>query len=246
MKHLLTPLASVLTIVYAGAQAQAQEQPIGFEALAQFESLSTKTFGQVMQASNAWIKQQIGAFERGDQRYKRRLATLVYGDEAEAGLGMAFWLTDTTNAGVWDRAVRDEIGVSGYARIVALNSAFPAGAKFAAVYGGERRHDARRGVVTLNGVPSELGAVVARPRRQAELNQFGDKVRRQMFRFYEEFRKGGISQEMVGKFNRAYRIAGGCAIAGTDVLDSYPRFARYSAALNLMASTLAELGFPIR
>ena len=75
-----------------------------------------------------------------------------------------------------------------------------------------------------------------------ELVKFGDPIRMQMFAFYRAFDSGNVTHSQVEAFNVAYVKAGGCAMAATEVNEP-ARAARYLNALNLMSSTLSDLGF---
>ena len=65
-----------------------------------------------------------------------------------------------------------------------------------------------------------------------------------MFKFYQDFSEGQITQEQLTKFNQAYIWAGGCALGPTQPESSQLAF-RYLNAQNLMAVTLNELGYKV-
>lgn len=222
--------------------------PLGYDALRVLEVLNSQTFEQNIETSNKWIRAQLAAYHYGDPNYQRQLSEMITGSYIEGGLGMANWLTDPSNAGVWDKKVRSAVGNAGYARVVALNEAFPPGSMdFCHIYGGERRHNSRTNKLILNvsgrsTVP--MKSRLANPRKFDELLKFGDEVRVEMFNFYEAFKDGKVSQRQVKKFNATYTLVGGCAVAATDVANVLLN--RYAAGLNLFAKELGELGFPVK
>jgi hypothetical protein len=78
-----------------------------------------------------------------------------------------------------------------------------------------------------------------------ELVKFGAPVRKQMLSFYAAFSAGNVTRSQVETFNAAFVKAGGCAMAATEENEPV-RAARYLNALNLMSSTLNDLGFKVQ
>jgi hypothetical protein len=223
-------------------QAMARVLPLGFGASTIYETLRAQKFENNVEFSNAWIKAQLAAFDAASPEFKAAVAPMIEGG-GDHGLGMRNWLTDQANVAWWDNTVKAAVGEDGYARVVALNAAFPPGSQdYLLTYGYERKYDAGKNIMALNDLeaPGMMKSVSAFT--FVELVKFGDPVRRRMFAFYDAFAAGNVTRSQVEAFNAAYVKAGGCAMAATE--ENQPvRAARYLNALILMSSTLNDLGF---
>jgi hypothetical protein len=234
-------------------QAETRAEPLGYKAAQIFKRLKAQNFEKNIEVSNAWIRAQVKFFdEKATPAYRAAVVSMLEGG-GDHGLGMRYWLTDQANVAWWDSNVRKAVGDEGYARVVALNEAFPAGSnEYALTYGYERKYDAATDTMDLNGFHSQ-GLMKGNPRfkfspginvDQAfdELVKHGDVVRKQMYSFYDAYAAKKVKPAQVKAFNAAYVKAGGCAVAATSGKEE-ARAARYLNALNVMASALTELGF---
>lgn len=251
-KQLPTCIVLALLLTSTGAALAVETEPLGFRALETFDRISEKSFQGNVELSNKWILDQLAVYKRASADYKERVKEMIQGS-GDGGLGMGRWLTDPENVKYWDEAVRRHIGEEGYARIVALNTAFPPGSKdFQSTYGGVRRFESKDHTMRLNELKTPAVPLASAPfalRRGSSTNEafeqltrFGDDTRRRMFKLYDAFSKGDVDQEKVVAFNRSYKFAGGCALANTDVVKEAIA-QRYLNALNLMAVTLKKIGF---
>lgn len=234
---------------------QPRTTPLGNNAAAVFARIKGNGFQKNIDVSNQWIKAQLAAIDRSNRTYKAYVAEMVEGDREKGILGMRSWLTDEKNLATWDKTVQRNAGDDGYARVVALNAAFPPGSdEYHWVYGGVRTYNPQTNMMTLNrseraGVPREKVLVTFKEgatgeQRMDTLVKFGDAIRQQMFKFYQDYSDGKITQDQVTKFNEGYIWAGGCAMAATQP-ESAPLAFRYLNALNLMAVTLNDLGYKV-
>jgi hypothetical protein len=255
----LFPLGALAQQMPSGAalikQAEEHPQPLGYKAAEIYQRLIAQDFAKNVEVSNGWIRAHLKFFdERAAPAYKAAVVSMLEGG-GDHGLGMRHWLTDQKNAAWWDRAVKQVVGDDGYARIVALNEAFPAGSEdYVLTYGYDRKYDAAADAMELNGAhfdglmkqsPKFTFAPGAKVDQTFEqLVKHGDDVRKQMYKFYEAYAAGKVTPAQVKTFNVAYVKAGGCALAATEEQEAI-RAARYLNALNLMAKTLTELGFKV-
>lgn len=140
--------------------------------------------------------------------------------------------------------------------MIALNAAFPPGTEaFLLTYGGDRRYDSETNTLMFNGTKYQVVSRKAMTRTfdpALSLDQkfdvevkFSDAIRQQMYRFYEAFYAGKISQQQVRRFNEAYVMAGGCALSAT-APKSNLRADRYLYSMNLMANAMNKLGFSVQ
>jgi hypothetical protein len=234
---------------------RAQAKPIGYEALAIYSRLRGAPFEQNVKFSNRWIESHITHYDKTkDAGYRAYVKDMIDGG-GDVQLGMRSWLSDPKNVAWWDNAIRQSAGDEGYARVVALNAAFAPGSNdYRLTYGGTRLFDPNKGMMTLNGT-SHPG--LSAPRMMLKYNpgansdemfaqmvKLGDRVRQQMFNFYDAYSKKRVSAEQVRAFNEGYMWAGGCALAATNANEA-DRVRRYVHALNYMANTLGELGFKV-
>jgi len=235
--------------------ARALKSPLGVEAPRIFNEIKDRTFTRNVRFSNEWILNQVIAYEKVGATYKKSVAEMMEDGGIEGGLGMRSWLIDPDNEAFWNPTIRRLVGEKGYARVIALNGAFPPGSDdFQLTYGGVRRYDSKTNSLELNGVKFQdldrkALLVVFPPKSPLDkkfeiLVKYGDAIREQMFRFYEAFLAGKISEKQVSTFNEAYTLAGGCAVAAT-APKSEIKAERYLYALNLMAKTLGDLGFKV-
>ena len=233
--------------------------PLGAEAFSVgiFDRLVEDSFENNIGFSNQWITDQIDFYDNQADDAYREYTTEIMEGSGDGGLGMRFWLTDEDNLAFWDNAVRRNAGERGYARIVALNAAFTPGSDaFRANYGGSRSYDPETNTILFNdqefpGVSSEEAIfeldIPSDPSEEelAELFKqtirLGEPVRQQIFRLYEAFLQGEVTQEQISLFNETYVLTGGCAIAATDV-QTEALVHRYLQSLNLMSQTLLEIG----
>jgi len=234
-------------------EAESRPAPLGQKASAIYKQLQRQSFKKNVSTSNSWIRSQVAFFDKkADAATKDALEHMTNGG-GEHGLGMRQWLIDPKNVAWWDNMVRKSVGDDGYARVVALNSAFAPGSKdYILTYGHTRKYDPAKDTMSLDDV-SAPGVMKSAARfnftpnvKQGEtfeqLVKFGDPVRKQMFRFYDDFAAGKVTAAQVKTFNAAYVMAGGCAMAATEE-EQMPRALRYLNALNLMAKTMEELGY---
>jgi hypothetical protein len=236
-------------------EAEARKAPLGQKAPEIYNKLVKQDFKKNVDTSNSWIRSQVEYFDKkADTSTKAALAHMTNGG-GEHGLGMRQWLTDPQNVAWWDNTVRKTVGDEGYARIVALNAAFPPGSRdYILTYGYDRKYDPASDVMALNeattpgimksGARFNFPAGVKTEDTFVQLVKFGDPVRKQMFRFYQDYAAGKVTPDQVRKFNSAYVKAGGCAMAATEE-QQMPRALRYLNALNLMAMTMDDLGYKV-
>ena len=235
--------------------ARAEAKPIGYEALAIYSKLRGAPFQQNVQFSNRWIQSHISYYDKTqDAGYRAYVKDMIDGG-GDVQLGMRSWLSDPKNVAWWDNAIRQSVGDEGYARVVALNAAFAPGSNdYRLTYGGTRLFDPAKAVMTLNGTSRpglsaprmvlKHDSSANRDAMFAQMVKLGDRVRQQMFNFYDAYSKKRVSAEQVMAFNEAYMWAGGCALAATDA-NELNRVRRYVHALNYMANALGELGFKV-
>lgn len=234
---------------------QPRTTPLGGDAVAIFARIKNNDFQKNIDFSNQWIKDQLSAIDKSNKSSKTYVAEMVEGNREKGILGMRFWLTDEKNLATWDKTIQRNAGDEGYARVVALNAAFrPGSDEYHWVYGGVRTYDPKKNVMSLNkserlGVPQKEVLVTFKEgatgeQRMDTLVKFGDAIRKQMFKFYEDFSNGKVTQEQVTRFNEAYIRAGGCAMAATQP-ETSPLATRYLNSLNLMATTLNKMGYKV-
>lgn len=232
-----------------------RKTPVGVEAAEVFEQLQKNSFEKNVEFSNQWIKDQLAAIDKTDKDYQEYVAEMVDGP-GDGALPMRRWLTDEKNVGTWDKNIQKLVGDDGYARVVAMNGAFkPGSEEFRLVYGGSRRYEPAKKAMMLNdseraGERPEKMLVsfksdATMDEKMATLIKFGDGVRKQMLKFYDDFKKGDVTEEQVTTFNEAYAWTGGCALGATNTLtDSLAN--RYLVGLHNMAETLGELGYKVQ
>ena len=229
--------------------------PFGVDMALVYDEIVQREFQTNVEYSNKWIRGQLSAYRRATKSYKRRLREMVNGGGPEGGFGMRTWLTDPGNVRFWDNAVRSAVGDQGYARVVAINQAFGFGSReYLLIYGDHRRYNQRTQILSLNKVrfrPLRSNQVLLRYPGTTDMDlqfayqaKFGDPIRAQMLRFYNDFIAGKVSRSKVATFNGAYALAGGCAMAQTGP-KTRAKAQRYWAAHNIMARALSRLGYPI-
>jgi hypothetical protein len=201
------------------------------------------------QSSNG-AQEQVGFYDQADDAYKMDLGILIQGGGPWDDLGMRHWAQTGAS---WDGLLLDSIGTEGYARVIALFLAFPPGDElFLRSFGGSRGYDRERQVILLNGTefpaitlenfhPSYLFQESDPTEKRIEtLIHLGDAVRSAMFGFYAAFLKGELSLEQVSEFNAAYLLAGGSALANSeiDTGNVQGKLEMHLHALNLMSGAL--------
>ena len=227
--------------------AQAKSQPLGFAALRNYENLRTKPFEENIKFSNRWIKSHIDYYDKkASAEYRAYTKDMIDGG-GDVSLGMRRWLTDPQNVAWWDNTIRKLVGDEGYARVVALNAAFPPGSEnYRLTYGGTRRFDPKTNNMSLNGTSRKINGTVTTATGDQLFDRMvtrGDGVRQQMLSFYAAYAKGKVSAAQVKKFNEGVIIAGGCALSATEAKEA-DRSIRYMNAVNFMGAQLDSLGFP--
>jgi len=224
--------------------------PVGYGALQIYAKLKNQPFASNVAFSNQWIRSQLAAYDKAPTDYQSDLREMIDGTKAEGGLGMRQWLTDPKNVSWWDPTMRSVLGDAGYARVVSLNGAFPPGSReFQLVYGGTRLYDPATNSMMLNAdkfpsVDQSAKAYKSGTPAFKDFVRFGGRVEDQMFRFYSAYAAGKVDQSKVKAFNRAYGLAGGCALSLTEP-ESVIKSTRYANAVNYMSNALTKLGFPL-
>jgi len=232
--------------------ARARTEPLGFNALKVYEEIKSNPFEENVKVSNQWIRGHIDYYDgKATPQYRAYVKDMIDGG-GDVTLGMRGWLSDPKNVSWWDSTIRGLVGEDGYARVVALNAAFPAGSEeYRLVYGGSRRFDSKTNTMSLNGTPQKVSAAISiRPNETHEalferMTRLGDAVRQQVFSFYAAYAKGKTTPAQVGKFNESFIRAGGCAMSNTEARE-LARSIRYINALNQMTQTLNSLGFRVQ
>ena len=189
--------------------ARARNQPLGFAALKVYEGTKNKPFEENVKFSNQWIRSHIDYYDkRAKPEYRAYVKDMIDGG-GDVTLGMRGWLSDPKNVSWWDNTIRGLVGEDGYARVVALNAAFPAGSEeYRIVYGGSRRFDPETNTMTLNGNPQKVSeAITVQPNETHEqlferMTKLGDAVRRQVFNFYGALQGGRVTRQLGSEENQ--------------------------------------------
>jgi len=232
--------------------ARARTEPLGFKALKVYDNVKSKPFEENVKFSNQWIRSHINYYDKkAAPRYRVYVKDMIDGG-GDVTLGMRGWLSDPQNVAWWDSTIRKLVGDDGYARVVALNAAFPAGSEdYRIVYGGTRRFDPKTSTMSLNGTPQKVELAIGlqtnetRDQSFERMTKLGDAVRQQIFNFYDAYAKRKVTAAQVSQFNESFIVAGGCAMANT-APNELDRTIRYLNALNHMAQTLDSLGFQVQ